>query len=320
MVVPDFPEDLRFLCVAWLPLRGLLNCRRLSRQWCALASRDSIWRALCIKHVPATALIQVASYFLLFAKLHKHPSNTSSPVDLSEVYLLLTLTIGRVTKEGGWDEDEEEWLEEEYGYEDIPLKLQLSGARPRGAECSGRELEWLLPPSYSRVARHQINSKAFLWDARNEAVSSLLMNRVITDTPGSRVSVIDGPDERGVHQLVYRSEGPTFRAKLRFGAALADAHLLLEHPKTYLELTFERARCCIRLGRPARLDHIFCALPIIDGQSVAQPGLLKALTLLEWRSAAEAPAAAAAPAATMAATPAAAAAARPRRSSRVASA
>lgn len=138
-------------------------------------------------------------------------------------------------------------------------------------------------------------SDQLLWDARNEALSSLpgesemrgvhettVMNRVVTDTPGSRVSVVDGPDDPNVHQFVYRSEGPTFRAKLRFGAALANAHHLLEQPNTYLELTFEHARCCIRLGRPARLDLIFCALPIIDGQSVAQPGLLKALTLLEW--------------------------------------
>ena len=71
------------------------------------------WRALCIKHVPAIALIQVANYVMLFAKLHNHPSNTPPPVDLSEVYLMLTLTIGRVTKEEGWDEDGEEWHEEE---------------------------------------------------------------------------------------------------------------------------------------------------------------------------------------------------------------
>ena len=71
------------------------------------------WRALCIKHVPAIALLQVANYVMLFAKLHNHPSNTPPPVDLSEVYLMLTLKIGRVTKEEGWDEDGEEWHEEE---------------------------------------------------------------------------------------------------------------------------------------------------------------------------------------------------------------
>ena len=95
--------------------------------------------------------------------------------------------------------------------------------------------------------------------------------------------MIDGPHVNNPPlPTIYRSEGPTFRARLCFGAALANAHCLLKHPKTYLDLTFEGALCCLRLGRPGNLEHIFCALPIID-QSVGQLGLLKALELLEWR-------------------------------------
>ena len=73
------------------------------------------------------------------------------------------------------------------------------------------------------------------------------------------------------------------RTSSRFGAALANAHRLLKHPNTYLDVTFEGDHCCFRLGRPGDLDHIFCALPIIDRPSAGQPGLLKTLALLEWR-------------------------------------
>ena len=300
-------DDVLLMCHALLPLRAILCCRLVNRRWLVAASHDDIWQALCTKHVPAAALLPVNRNMQLFGKLHKKPatSTTPPPTDLSDIYLVLTLTLGRKTKDGFLDEDDE-YHEDEYEYEDIPLMLQLAEALPRGDGNSQRELELDLPSSCEGADEHSIRSRAFLWDARNELVSSLpgestnyfsvppiqetpIMQRVMCDTRDSRAYVMDGPNERGNHLETYLSEGPTFRARLRFAAAVANAHSLLELPDTYLDVTFEGcddqegALCCLRLGRPDTLDHIFCALPIIDGLSVAQPRLLEALALLEWR-------------------------------------
>ena len=295
--IHDLGDDLLLMCHESLPLWAVLCSRLVSRRWRASASRDAIWQVLCTRHLPATtALLQVTKTMQLFGKFYKRPARSSAPEDLSDVYLVLTLTTGRRTRDA-WHDEDDVWHDDEYEYEDVPLMLQLAAARPRDVGCSQRELEWMMPPACRGADRHQIRSRAYLWDARNEAVSFLpgestpfrsaslqetpIMQRVSVDTPGSRVRVIDGPHKRNVDS--YRSEGPTFRARLRFGAALANAHRLLKHPNTYLDVTFEGDHCCFRLGRPGDLDHIFCALPIIDRPSAGQPGLLKTLALLEWR-------------------------------------
>ena len=65
----------------------------------------------------------------LFGKLHKKPaaSTTPPPTDLSDIYLVLTLTLGRKSKDEFLDEDDE-YHEDEYEYEDIPLMLRSLAA------------------------------------------------------------------------------------------------------------------------------------------------------------------------------------------------
>ena len=173
-------DDLLLLCLASLPLRSVLAARLVSRQWLASASRDAIWRALCVEHAPASALIEVGSWMRLFAKLHNSLGRsqamptTPPPADLSDVYLMLTLTVGHKTRDAHFDDDDE-WHDDEFEYEDVPLKLRVAAARRPSRLFGGsqRELEWLLPPSCTSADTHVIRSRCFLWDATRRSTLTL---------------------------------------------------------------------------------------------------------------------------------------------------
>ena len=83
----------------------------------------------------------------LFGKFYKRPARSSAPEDLSDVYLVLTLTTGRKTRDA-WHDEDDVWHSWEVAYRDVVI---IDGENKRRAVFNLTTDTLYLPDNYEHM-------------------------------------------------------------------------------------------------------------------------------------------------------------------------